>query len=126
MMTQRIALRHVVLQRQNLTTLHDRTATWLGLGATVNTMWKQRGLSRSIALTLVYLSLLFGLHNTTPALLNVISLDRFDAVPAIIAQVTPISTSLYVVLCVPVPTTKSHVDAETRGSKSLTRTSPPC
>jgi hypothetical protein len=97
MMTQRIALRHAVLQPQNLTTLHDRSNAWLGLGATVGVMWKQRGLSHHITLTVLYLGLLFGLHNTIPTLLNVVYLDKLSLVNATIAQVTPISTSLYVV-----------------------------
>jgi hypothetical protein len=96
MLTQHLALRHIVLQQQTLTTLHDRAATWLGLGAAVNTVRKQRSFSGHVALALLYLLLLFGLHNTIPALLNVQSLDHEHNTTAVIIQTTPIINSLYV------------------------------
>jgi hypothetical protein len=95
MLTQRLALRHIVLQQQTLTTLHDRAATWLGLGSAVNTVRKQRSFSGHVTLALLYLLLLFGLHNTIPALLNVQSLDHEHNTTAVIIQTTPVITSLY-------------------------------
>jgi hypothetical protein len=68
MFTQRLALRRNVFQRQTLTTLHDRTSSWLGLGAGLNAVRRKRTFSAPVLLTVLYLGCLFGLHNTIPAL----------------------------------------------------------
>jgi hypothetical protein len=93
--TQRIALQRDVHQSQTLTSLHDRTASWLGLLAALKAVHRQRDLSSRTTLTLLYLACLLGLHNTIPALLNIETVQRTFPTHASIIEMTPFST------CVP-------------------------
>jgi hypothetical protein len=69
-LTQRLALRRNILQAQTLTSLHDRTTSWNGLFSALKRLTKVRPVSAHLTLTALYLALLFGLHNTIPALIN--------------------------------------------------------
>jgi hypothetical protein len=101
-LTQRLALRRNILQRQTLSSLHDRTSSWLGLGAALNVLRRQRRFASRITLTALYLGLMFGVHTTIPALLNIVALDTETSVPARIVQMTPPVIPAYV-LAFPAP-----------------------
>jgi hypothetical protein len=89
MLTQRLALRRNLFQSQDLTTLHDRTASWLGLWTAIKALAKARPLSGYIALITLYLGLLFGLHNTIPALVTVSPVQGSRNTSVAIMQMTP-------------------------------------
>jgi hypothetical protein len=97
-LTQSLALRRNYGERQSLTMLHDRTHSWLGLWASILVLLKQRRFSGRLILTLVYLLLLFGVHNLSPALL-VVSPRYTDAgrhTTAEIVEMTPFYHQTYV------------------------------
>jgi hypothetical protein len=92
MYTQRLALRRDLLRPQALTSLHDHTASWLGLGAALNVVRKRSGISSRATITALYLLCIFGLHNSIPALLNVIPLpeeNAFELAGVWVGRLTP-------------------------------------
>jgi hypothetical protein len=89
MYTQRVALRQDLLRSQSLTSLHDHTSAWLGIGSALGVVRKQaRAFNRTI-LTAVYLLCIFGLHNTIPALLSLVTKSGFQTSNATIMNMTP-------------------------------------
>jgi hypothetical protein len=99
--TQRLALRRNLLQSPTLTSLHDRTASWLGLGSALDILRKQSHIFNHSTITALYLLCIFGLHNTVPALLNVATVTRPVPSWASMYDVTPYTSgsALYVQPC---------------------------
>jgi hypothetical protein len=78
MRTQRLALRRNLLRPQSLTSLHDSTAAWLGLGSALGVMRRQTVLiSHPTTIVALYLLCILGLHSTFPALLILVPRDDF-------------------------------------------------
>jgi hypothetical protein len=88
MYTQRVALRRDLLQPQSLTSLHDRTAAWLGVGSALNIVRKQRRAFSRTLVTAVYLLCIFGLHNTIPALFSLVTEANMQPKNATIVEMT--------------------------------------
>jgi hypothetical protein len=89
MYTQRLALRRDLLRPQSLTSLHDRTAAWLGVGSALNVIRKQsKTLGRHLVIAM-YLLCVLGLHNTIPALLSLVTKSEFYTKEGIIVEMTP-------------------------------------
>jgi hypothetical protein len=94
MYTQRVALRRDLLRPQSLTSLHDHTSAWLGVGSALSVVRKQtRTLNRTVV-TAVYLLCIFGLHNTIPALLSLVTRSDFQTINATIMNMTPAYSTL--------------------------------
>lgn len=75
LLTQRLALRSDLLTRQTLTSIHDKSGAWLGLGSAVMAVWQQTKLRTGawgISAITVYLLSVFALHITIPGLLHVV------------------------------------------------------
>jgi hypothetical protein len=93
MYTQRLSLRRDLLRPQSLTSLHDHTAAWLGIGSALNIARKQRRIVNHTLITTMYLLCVFGLHNTVPALLTLVTRVGTAPATAVIIEMTPNSTS---------------------------------
>jgi hypothetical protein len=89
MYTQRVALRQDLLRSQSLTSLHDHTSAWLGIGSALGVVRKQARAFKRTILTAVYLLCIFGLHNTIPALLSLVTKSGFQTSNATIVNMTP-------------------------------------
>ncbi|KIK18207.1 hypothetical protein PISMIDRAFT_684514 [Pisolithus microcarpus 441] len=69
--TQQLALRRNLLQYQTLTETHDMTAAWQGLGMAIPVFWKQpRVAVGGVALIVLYLCGITGVHITSPLILT--------------------------------------------------------
>jgi hypothetical protein len=72
--TQSVSIRRILLRRQPLTTIHDITAAWSGLGGAAFSLYKQISVASSIwgvfGVT-TYLICLSILHIATPALFTI-------------------------------------------------------
>jgi hypothetical protein len=86
---QRLALQRDLLQPHVLTSLHDRTAAWLGLGTALNVFRRQSRVQNRTSIVTLYLLCIFGLHISVPALLNVVSMEGTTKTTAIIEWVNP-------------------------------------
>lgn len=76
--TQQLALRRNLLQYQTLTETHDMTAAWQGLGMAIPVFWKQpRVAVGGVALIVLYLCGITGVHITSPLILT---LETFPCV----------------------------------------------
>lgn len=74
LVTQGLALTRNYHVAQSLSALHEKSAAWLGLGSAFIGMWRQRthrAAPLDVFCILLYLSCLFALGVTTPALVNV-------------------------------------------------------
>ncbi|KAF8552853.1 hypothetical protein OG21DRAFT_1326343 [Imleria badia] len=63
--TQRLALSRIVCERRKLTTVHDVSGAWTGIGAAVYILWQQRQLPssiREITAVVTYLTSMLVLH----------------------------------------------------------------
>ncbi|KAF7332689.1 hypothetical protein MKEN_00152100 [Mycena kentingensis (nom. inval.)] len=73
-MTQKLAVQANLHARQTLTATHDNLASWGGLGAALNAIFRQRTVRASVGGTIavaVYLAAVATLHISTPALFAV-------------------------------------------------------
>ncbi|KAF8449314.1 hypothetical protein L210DRAFT_3524554 [Boletus edulis BED1] len=64
-MTQRLALFRMVSERRKLTTVHDVSAAWTGIGAAIYVLWQQRQVTSSvleITVVVTYLTSMLFLH----------------------------------------------------------------
>ncbi|KAI6010594.1 hypothetical protein EDC04DRAFT_789942 [Pisolithus marmoratus] len=74
--TQRLALRRELLQKQTLTAIHDKASAWNGLGAGLNSLWDQsrvNGSTSGVFLVIVYLGGIFVLHITSGSLISAVA-----------------------------------------------------
>ncbi|KAF8552335.1 hypothetical protein OG21DRAFT_151999 [Imleria badia] len=72
-MTQRLVLSASLSRRQKLTTIHDVSAAWGGLGAALLTLWQQTKIAASVPATLsvfLYLICISGLHVASPTIMQ--------------------------------------------------------
>lgn len=71
--TQRLALFASLSQRQKLTTAHDISEAWAGLGAAVLTLWQQTKIAaspRAVILVFLYLTCISVLHVASPTIMQ--------------------------------------------------------
>ena len=76
--TQRLALRRDLHSRQTLTAVHDKNNAWLGLASSLVTVFQQissRAAPVGVACIMLYLSAIFALHITIPALFNFVPIN---------------------------------------------------
>lgn len=74
LLAQRLALRTELYTVQTLTALHDKANAWLGLGSAAVSMWQQTKVCAALSgvtCIAVYLTAIFALHITIPAIFNV-------------------------------------------------------
>ena len=72
-MTQRLALSTSLSRRQKLTTTHDISEAWNGLGAAILTLWQQTKIAASASATIsvfLYLACISVLHVASPAIMQ--------------------------------------------------------
>ncbi|KAF7375776.1 hypothetical protein MSAN_00467300 [Mycena sanguinolenta] len=82
--TQTLATRRSLQKNQMLTTTHDNTAAWAGIGAAVSLMWNQKkNSSRSSILGVLsattYLAAVLGLHITSSSLFSLVTFNSTRA-----------------------------------------------
>ncbi|KIO06611.1 hypothetical protein M404DRAFT_24328 [Pisolithus tinctorius Marx 270] len=83
-LTQRLALRRDLLQRQTLTATHDKAAAWSGLGAALQTLWKQtkvKAATYDVFLVTLYLGAIAVFHVTSSSLLTLLPISGMTNVP---------------------------------------------
>jgi len=77
--TQQLAHRDILLQRQTLTASHDQSTAWMGLGSALLVVWRQFRIPASVFGTLLVSVYLIGiaiLHISTPSLFNLQIFDK--------------------------------------------------
>ncbi|KAJ3555783.1 hypothetical protein NM688_g2385 [Phlebia brevispora] len=70
-LTQRITLHEFTKYPQTLTSIHDKSSAWLGLGSSLQTMGRQVKLASDllgVSMITVYLLLIFVVHTTLPSI----------------------------------------------------------
>lgn len=70
---QRLALFKLVSERRKLTTVHDVSGAWTGIGAVIHILWQQRKRSlstREIKAVGAYLSMMLVLHITSSSIMR--------------------------------------------------------
>ena len=73
--TQQLSLQRDLQTRQTLTAIHDKSAAWLGLAASVSSLWQQFKIPTAVWGVLhitLYLGGIFALHITVPSLFHVV------------------------------------------------------
>ncbi|KAI6139704.1 hypothetical protein BKA82DRAFT_4221299 [Pisolithus tinctorius] len=78
-LTQRLALRRDLLQRQTLTATHDKTGAWSGLGAALSTLldqFKLKAATCGVLLVMLYLGGIAVLHVTSCSLMSLVPFDN--------------------------------------------------
>lgn len=71
--TQQLAIQGILLKRQMLTTAHDESTAWSGLGSALLVLWKQTRIAASVVGTILITIYLMGisvLHVSTPSLFS--------------------------------------------------------
>ncbi|KIJ58816.1 hypothetical protein HYDPIDRAFT_33779 [Hydnomerulius pinastri MD-312] len=71
--TQRAVVVGIISQKQKLTTLHDISGAWSGIGAAINTMWQQTNVAVStwaVASVTLYLASISVLHITSSTIMQ--------------------------------------------------------
>lgn len=74
-MTQKLALQRDLCTRQTLTSIHDKSSAWLGLGSSLQSLWYQtklRAATWGVTLVTGYLMGIFILHITIPSLFDMV------------------------------------------------------
>lgn len=74
-LTQQLAVSRNLLLRQKLTSAHDKTSAWNGLGSAVVAVWRQYSIPTAVSGTIAiatYLACISALHITTPAILRLV------------------------------------------------------
>ncbi|KAJ3556889.1 hypothetical protein NM688_g1774 [Phlebia brevispora] len=74
LLTQRITLNESSKRRQTLTSIHDKTSAWLGLGTSLLTLGRQAKLATDVLgifMITTYLLLIFVVHTTLPSIFGV-------------------------------------------------------
>ncbi|KAG1873980.1 hypothetical protein F4604DRAFT_1766368 [Suillus subluteus] len=72
-LTQRLAMSRALVRRLKLTTIHDISSAWAGLGSALSSVWKQTHISASLSATTAvttYLVCISVLHVTSSTLLQ--------------------------------------------------------
>ncbi|KAI6009669.1 hypothetical protein EDC04DRAFT_2773203, partial [Pisolithus marmoratus] len=82
-LTQRLALRCELLEKQTLTAIHDKASAWNGLGAGLNNLWDQfkvQGATSGGLLVTVYLGGIFVHHITSGSVISVVCVGLFNSI----------------------------------------------
>ncbi|KAJ3557272.1 hypothetical protein NM688_g1559 [Phlebia brevispora] len=90
-LTQRITLHELIQRPQTLTAIHDKSSAWLGLGASLQALARQRKLVTDIlgvSMITIYLLLIFVIHTTLPGIFGVTtqSITSFATYPTTLAR----------------------------------------
>ncbi|KAI6099336.1 hypothetical protein EDD16DRAFT_509663 [Pisolithus croceorrhizus] len=86
-LTQRLALRRDLLQRQTLTATHDKANAWGGLGAALNILLMQFNLTAAaggVLLVMLYLGGITALHITSSSLMSLEPFKTLQPVDSIV------------------------------------------
>ncbi|KAJ3520096.1 hypothetical protein NM688_g9210 [Phlebia brevispora] len=91
LLTQRITLNGFMKRPQTLTAIHDKSSAWLGLGASLQTLGRQRKLITDllgISMITLYLLLIFVVHTTLPGIFGVTTqnVTTFATYPTTLAR----------------------------------------
>ncbi|KAH0835538.1 hypothetical protein J3R83DRAFT_9238 [Lanmaoa asiatica] len=88
LLTQKLALSAVMVQRLKLTAVHDISGAWNGIGAAISALWQQIKVTSSpsaLVLVFVYLSCISGLHIISTSVI------QFEAFNNTVTSVVPSS-----------------------------------
>ncbi|KAJ3557273.1 hypothetical protein NM688_g1558 [Phlebia brevispora] len=90
-LTQRITLHELIQRPQTLTAIHDKSFAWLGLGASLQTLARQRKLVTDllgVSMITIYLLLIFVVHTTLPGIFGVTTqnVTSFATYPTTLAR----------------------------------------
>ncbi|KAJ3557275.1 hypothetical protein NM688_g1556 [Phlebia brevispora] len=78
LLTQGITMHEFIERPQTLTAIHDKSSSWLGLGASLQTLARQRKLATDVlgvSMITLYLLLIFVVHTTLPSIFGVTTLS---------------------------------------------------
>ncbi|KAG2125723.1 hypothetical protein DEU56DRAFT_563625 [Suillus clintonianus] len=97
-LTQRLAMSRTLVRRQKLTTIHDVSGAWEGLGSALNSVWRQFDISSSwwmVSAVTAYLACISVLHVTSSTLLQIqmFNASMTNSVPTTLAWLNDLSNS---------------------------------